>query len=53
LNFEAVYYVTVPDYNTWMDIQEDINLQIFERFAKEGIEFAYPTQTLYVQRETS
>ncbi len=53
LNFEAVYYVTVPDYNTWMDIQEDINLQIFERFAKEGIEFAYPTQTLYVQRETT
>ena len=53
LNFEAVYFVTVPDIKTWMDIQEDINLKIFEQFAKEGIEFAYPTQTLYVQRETT
>jgi small-conductance mechanosensitive channel len=53
LNYEAVYFVTVPDIKTWMDIQEDINLKIFEQFHEEGIEFAYPTQTLYIQRETT
>jgi small-conductance mechanosensitive channel len=50
LNFEVVYYVLSPDYNLYMDIQQAINLAIFKRFKEEGIEFAYPTQTIYVQR---
>lgn len=48
LNFETVYFVLVSDYNTYMDIQQAINLHIHERFEAEGIEFAYPTQTLFV-----
>jgi len=50
LNFEIVYYVLDPDYNRYMDIQQRINFEIFERFAADKIEFAYPTQTLLVQR---
>ncbi|HPC86173.1 MAG TPA: mechanosensitive ion channel family protein [Smithellaceae bacterium] len=49
LNFEVVYFVAQPDFTLYMDIQEAINLEIFRRFAGEGIEFAYPTQTLYIQ----
>jgi len=49
LLFESVYYVKVPDYNEYMDIQEGINLFIHQRFEEEGIEFAYPTQTVYLQ----
>lgn len=48
LNFETVYYVSGPDYTLYMDIQQAINLHIHERFEQEAIEFAYPTQTLYV-----
>lgn len=48
LRFEVVYWVLVPDYAVYMDIQQAINLAIYERFEEEGIEFAYPTQTLYV-----
>jgi small-conductance mechanosensitive channel len=48
LNFEVVYYVLSPDYNLYMDIQHAINLALFQKFEKEGIEFAYPTRTLYV-----
>jgi small-conductance mechanosensitive channel len=48
LVFEVVYYVASSDYALYMDIQQNINLLIYERFADEGIEFAYPTQTLYV-----
>lgn len=51
LNFEVVYYVTNPDYNVYMDIQERINQEIFRRFDEQGIEFAYPTRTIYIQRE--
>lgn len=47
LDFEAVYFVLDPDYNKYMDIQQAINLTIFEAFAKEGIEFSYPTQRQY------
>ena len=31
-----------------MDIQQEINLALIEEFAIRGIEFAFPTQTLYV-----
>lgn len=51
LNFEVVYFVKDPDYNLYMDIQQAINLDIFRRFQQEGIEFAYPTRTLFVQHE--
>lgn len=50
LVFEVVFYVLSPDYNVYMDIQQAVNLTVFERFAAEGIGFAYPTQTLYLTR---
>jgi small-conductance mechanosensitive channel len=50
LNFESVYYVLSPDYNRYMDIQQAINLRIHQRFEAEEIEFAYPTQTLFLAR---
>lgn len=53
LIFETVYYVLAADYNPYMDIQQAINLQIFEQFEAEGIEFAYPTQTVFVNQPAS
>jgi small-conductance mechanosensitive channel len=47
LIFETVYFVLSPDYNHYMDIQQDVNLRIFDRFSEEGIDFAYPTQTIH------
>ena len=47
LDFEVVYFVEKPDYNTLMDVQQKINLAIFDRFAAEKIEFAFPTQTVH------
>jgi small-conductance mechanosensitive channel len=49
LDFETVYYVLSADYNTYMDIQQTINLDIHRSFAELGIEFAYPTQRLLVE----
>ncbi|MBW2686853.1 MAG: mechanosensitive ion channel family protein, partial [Deltaproteobacteria bacterium] len=51
LNFETVYYVGSSDYATHMDILQAVNLAIYRKFASEGIEFAYPTQTLFVEKE--
>ena len=50
LIFEIVYYVVGADYNKYMDIQQEINFAIKEEFERKGIEFAFPTQTLYVNK---
>jgi small-conductance mechanosensitive channel len=51
LNVETVYFVLVPDYNVYMDIQQQINLTLLRRFAAEGIEFAFPTRTVLIKGE--
>lgn len=50
LVFEVVYYVIGREYNKYMDIQQEINFRIKEEFDKRGIEFAFPTQTLYLNK---
>ena len=55
LDFETVYYLESNDYKEYMRTQEKINLAVVEAFEKEGIQIAFPTQTLYVHQlaETS
>ncbi len=50
LNIEIVYYVIGGDYNKYMDIQQEVNFKIKESFEKEGIEFAYPTRVVYMEK---
>ncbi len=49
LNFEVVYWVRNPDYNVYMDIHQAINLALYKKFEDEGIAFAFPTQTIYLE----
>ncbi len=48
LLYEIVYYVLDPDYATYMNIQQAINLEIYRRFDEQDIEFAYPTQSIHL-----
>ncbi|MEL6381632.1 MAG: mechanosensitive ion channel family protein [Cyanobacteria bacterium J06626_18] len=50
LNYEVVYYVETSDYAAYMNAQQQINLAIRDAFEAEGIEFAYPTQLLYLNK---
>lgn len=50
LEYETVYIVQSADYRTYMDIQQNINVTLFERFGELGIKFAHPTQTLQLTR---
>lgn len=52
LDFETVYYVPSGDFTQYMDIQQAINLAINRKFAELRIEFAFPTQTLFLSRES-
>lgn len=49
LDFEVVYWMLDPDYNKYMDTQQAINLALMRAFAKEGIGFAYPTRSIFVE----
>jgi small-conductance mechanosensitive channel len=51
LDFEVVFYVLSPEYNVYMDVQEAINLEIVRRLNAMGVEFAFPTRTLYLREE--
>lgn len=51
LNYEIVYFILTADYTKYMDTQEKINVEIYEQFEKLGIEFAYPTQTVFVNKQ--
>ena len=47
LTFEVIFYVPTREYSDYLDIQQELNLKLMERFKEEKIEFAYPTQTIY------
>ena len=51
LNFEAVYFINIKGYKKFMNIKQEVNLKIYEKFEKEGIKFAYPTQTNFLNKE--
>ena len=50
IDFESVFFVKSPDYGAYMDAQQRIFLRIHEAFEADEIEFAYPTQTLFLER---
>ncbi len=51
LNIYMTYWVKPPDYWLYQQVKERVNLEIMKRFEKEKIEFAFPTQTLYVKKQ--
>jgi MscS family membrane protein len=48
IEFELIYIMKTNDYRKYLEMAEKINLDILELFEREGIEFAYPTQTIHV-----
>lgn len=51
LNIYMSYWVQPADYWLYHEVNERVNLEMMKRFEAEAIEFAFPTQTLYVKKE--
>jgi MscS family membrane protein len=51
LNIYMSYWVRPPDYWLYHEVNERVNMEIMKRFEAEKIEFAFPSQTLYVKKE--
>jgi MscS family membrane protein len=48
LDLFVIYWYAPPAYWDYMEHAQRLNLRIFEEFEKAGIEFAFPTRTLYL-----
>lgn len=48
LNLLVVYWFHPPDHWQHLEFAHRVNMQIMERFNAEGIDFAFPSQTLYL-----
>ena len=52
LNIYMSYWVKPPDYWLYHQVNERVNFEIMKRFEAEQIQFAFPSQTLYVKKDT-
>jgi MscS family membrane protein len=48
LNIKCFYWYHPADYWKYMEFTQNVNREIFRRFNEEGIDFAFPTQTIYL-----
>ncbi len=51
LNFRLEYFIRNMGFDYFLDAVDDINMRIKEEFEKEGIEMAFPTQTIYLKND--
>ena len=49
LNIVVYYWFSPPDWWQYLQFSHDFNMELLRRFNDEGIEFAFPTQTLYLK----
>lgn len=49
LNIVVYYWFTPPEWWEYLEFTYDFNMELLRRFNEENIEFAFPTQTLYVK----
>ena len=52
LNIYMSYLFRPADYWLYQEVNERVNMQIMEAFKSEQIEFAFPTQTLYLKKDS-
>jgi MscS family membrane protein len=48
LNLKCFYWFHPPDFWQYMDFTQHVNKEVFRRFNEEGIDFAFPTQTIHL-----
>lgn len=49
LIFDIVYHIDDREFKTYLTAQQEFNLGLLKRFNEEGIEFAFPTRTVYTK----
>ncbi len=53
LNIQMIYWYHPPEYWDYLAFAQRVNLDILTRFNNAGIEYAFPSQTLYLANDDS
>jgi len=53
LGINVTYWFVPVDWEAFLIFNHDFNMELLSRFNEEGIEFAFPTQTLYIKKDGS
>lgn len=51
LLFEFVFWVNAPEYIKYLEVQQSILFKMNEKFYNEGVKFAFPSRTIYMEKE--
>jgi MscS family membrane protein len=51
LNIMVLLYVDTQQYAEFLEVLEDVNFQIMEIVKRNGSDFAFPSTTVYLQKE--
>ncbi len=51
LNISICYWFAKVDWEAYLQFNHEFNMELLQRFNDEGLEFAFPTQTLYVKKD--
>lgn len=52
IDLEIFTYINAPDYDTFLEVQEDLYLRFMDTVASSGTDFAFPSQTLYFAKDS-
>ena len=50
LDIEMRYFISTVDYREWINTREEINLKIMQIVYDLGLEFAFPSTTVYLEK---
>ncbi len=51
LDIEVYAYVDTPDWNEYLEVREELYLQMMDAVERAGTGFAFPSQTLYLAKD--
>ena len=46
----VLYYINSMDYGLYLELKQEINFNIMEIVEKHGSDFAFPTQTVHIEK---
>jgi len=52
LNIRVIYWYKTNDYWKYLEFAEGVNFEILKKFNENGIQFAFPTQTIYLENNS-
>ncbi len=50
LDIDMKYFIMTVDYRKWLDTKEDINLRVMQIVYDLGLDFAFPSTTVYLEK---